>query len=817
MKKSIIVIILITLSLTVNAQTDSRSRSKKHYDFNFSTDIRSNNVPNLIPFQGRLTDDSGNAVNEIVNITFSLYDVETGGSSLWSETQSVNITEGLFNVTLGNITPMNEDDFNSANRWIAIAVGTDSEMSPRTRITAVPYALQSGTSTPDADWTISGDDIYHETGKVGIGTTTPDEKLSVVGTVRASKDTDETEYVEIVHGGSNAVLNWNGDGDLNFRYGNSTLATLKQSGDFNIPATQGYQIGGDTVLHKNGGFSIFVGKNSGQNITTGQANTFVGQYSGNANTEGEYNTFLGIRSGEYNTIGDYNCFVGGEAGQRNTDGSNNVFLGVLSGEQNTDGSDNVFLGYTSGENHTTGSNNTFLGNRAGRNNLTGSDNVFIGKGAGANETDSDKLYIANSNTSNPLIWGDFATGELEINGSVTATSYTGDGSGLTNLSPDSDWTVNGDDVYHETGNVGIGTTTPGQKLTVIGPVRSANETEETNYVEVDHGGSNAYLNWEGNGNLEFRYQNNTLAYLKQNGDFNIPFTQGYQIGGETVLHKNGGYSIFVGRDSGQNITTGEGNIFVGQNSGNANTEGNNNTLLGTASGNNNTIGSNNTYLGHRAGRYNESGSGNVFLGKSAGANETGSDKLYIENSDNANPLIYGDFATNELRINGTLEANGVSINGTIASNQTSYQWFSGLSLVLNYSYISNSQIDFLSRGLGTTRIYRTSGTGSCWVSLPLTGIAQSYYGQQVKISKVTIYYKVTSGECIDLTYVYMGATIIGSSSQEYTSEELTSYDITFTTPIDITDMLSLDIRSNHSVEGAAHSVTIDRVKVELSY
>jgi hypothetical protein len=68
-----------------------------------------------------------------------------------------------------------------------------------------------------------------------------------------------------------------------------------------------------------------------------------------------------------------------------------------------------------------------------------------------------------------------ATG-LEINGSVTATTYYGDGSHLTGISgtSDGDWTINGDDVYHETGNVGIGLTIPTARLDVAGTTRIGN-------------------------------------------------------------------------------------------------------------------------------------------------------------------------------------------------------------------------------------------------------------------------------------------------------------------------------------------------------
>src|SRR5438034_169841 len=80
------------------------------------------------------------------------------------------------------------------------------------------------------------------------------------------------------------------------------------------------------------------------------------------------------------------------------------------------------------------------------------------------------------------------------------------------------------------------------------------------------------------------------------------------------------------------------------------------------------------------------GSGNVFLGKQAGYGETGSNKLYIENSTNTTtPLLYGDFSTRQLSINakptgsytltvgGTVQATAFYANGVLIS-PTQSQW-----------------------------------------------------------------------------------------------------------------------------------------------
>ena len=67
--------------------------------------------------------------------------------------------------------------------------------------------------------------------------------------------------------------------------------------------------------------------------------------------------------------------------------------------------------------------------------------------------------------------------------------------------------------------------------------------------------------------------------------------------------------------------------------------------------------SNNVMIGFGAGADNQ-GDGSVMIGHYAGENETGSNKLYIANSNTNTPLIYGEFDNNLLRINGTLNING---------------------------------------------------------------------------------------------------------------------------------------------------------------
>jgi len=173
----------------------------------------------------------------------------------------------------------------------------------------------------------------------------------------------------------------------------------------------GYSIAGDGLDN------TFIGRGAGVSTTSGDANTFLGYITGYHNTLGYNNTFVGNEAGRSNITGYSNTSIGMGAGYSNVTGYQNTLLGYGAGYFNT-GHDNTFLGYSAGYSNTTGNYNTFLGRRAGNSNTTGTGNVFLGNNAGYNETGSNKLYIDNSNTSTPLIYGEFDNKILTINGNL---------------------------------------------------------------------------------------------------------------------------------------------------------------------------------------------------------------------------------------------------------------------------------------------------------------------------------------------------------------------------------------------------------------
>ena len=142
-------------------------------------------IPRTINYQGKLIDSSGVGINDTLNMEFKLYDAESGGNLLWRKTLAgVPITNGLFSVILGESDGFDTLSF-ARQYWLEVKIG-DEVLTPREKLVAVPYALRAGTAD-NSWWANSGDNIYNvNTGKVGIGTSSPSTKLQVVGTTRSS-------------------------------------------------------------------------------------------------------------------------------------------------------------------------------------------------------------------------------------------------------------------------------------------------------------------------------------------------------------------------------------------------------------------------------------------------------------------------------------------------------------------------------------------------------------------------------------------------------------------------------------------------------
>lgn len=214
---------------------------------------------------------------------------------------------------------------------------------------------------------------------------------------------------------------------LNNSTGSSNSALGTNSLRFNTTGNSNVGLGTNTLFSNTTGVgSIAVGSQALFSNISGAYNVAFGSNALYGNTTGGYNVAAGANALQATTIGSSNVGFGFEALFSNTIGNTNVGIGTSSLRANTTGNNNIAFGWEALKGNTTGSNNIGFGTASGFSNTTGEKNVFIGYQAGYNEIGSDKLYVSNSNTANPLIKGDFVTSTLKVNSKTTGYLAVGD-------------------------------------------------------------------------------------------------------------------------------------------------------------------------------------------------------------------------------------------------------------------------------------------------------------------------------------------------------------------------------------------------------
>jgi hypothetical protein len=96
----------------------------------------------MVNYQGRLTDPVGTAVSDTVDMTFLLFDGETGGTALWSESHLVAVDTGIYSVLLGGNTAIPLSALLSPDLYLEVSVDSET-LIPRQKVTATLFSLNS--------------------------------------------------------------------------------------------------------------------------------------------------------------------------------------------------------------------------------------------------------------------------------------------------------------------------------------------------------------------------------------------------------------------------------------------------------------------------------------------------------------------------------------------------------------------------------------------------------------------------------------------------------------------------------------------------
>ncbi|RLD50203.1 MAG: hypothetical protein DRI94_09250 [Bacteroidetes bacterium] len=388
MKKTLLILVTIFISATATfAQTPQ--------SFKYQAVIRGANGAVL--------------QNQTVGIQISILQGSDTGPSVYTETWNLQTNEfGLVSLNIGEGSTsdnLSAVSWKADNYWVKIeldeAGGTDYTEMGTSKLLSVPYALYS-----KSPWESTGDTLFC----VKDAQNRPvfivfSDGVQVIVDTTATKSGASGRFLVSGRG-----INKNDKGtemnfmDLtkkNYLIGNNVAPDI-------IPAVS------------TGIKNSILGYEAGHQLISGYEHTFIGYQAGYKSIGGNSNVSVGNNAGYSSEYGVGNVNIGFSAGySNNNDPGSNVFIGQASGSGNATGYQDVYIGYQAGSLASAGDKNVYLGASAGNWNK-GSNNVFIGWNVGSTASEvtiSDKLYIDNSNTTSPLIWGDFANDILKVFGS----------------------------------------------------------------------------------------------------------------------------------------------------------------------------------------------------------------------------------------------------------------------------------------------------------------------------------------------------------------------------------------------------------------
>ena len=688
-------------------------------------------VPTTMNFQGRLTNSSGNIMADgLYNMKFRLYDASTGGTLKWNETREttnrVQVTNGLFSVQLGQVTPMDPSVFASGSLYFEIELPTpgtatcstascgtftEGPMTPRNKLSTSAYAYNSET----LDGIDSAQFARNDQGNTFLGAQVIQADSATAFQVQNAAGTSTFLNVDTA------------DSKLTLQNATSVIAGSELFTDISTCSGTGWTVDSTSATYSDLDWNVLtcsspdpvvpntyyrisftVTGNTGPNTFDNTIEPAIGGngYDDFFEADGSYSVIYqaeGSDSLEFWAGPDFNGTISNISVKpvtfvdrpvfevKESDGSSialqvrasqsNIAIGVDSGKSNKEGLYNVSLGNESLEENISGWNNVAVGTRSMQSNLNGSANTALGAYSLQSNINGSNNTALGFNALNKNISGsqNVAIGGYSMYENTDGANNIGLGYG----------SLQGNTVGNDNIALGISTlrfNTTGSSNIAIGPISLYENTTGSSNIAL--GTQSLKNNTTGSNNISlgsYSLQSNTTGYS------NIAIG-GYALQGNTTGYDNlgmghnsllssttGTRNISLGNDSLKTNTTGSQNIAIGVASLDANTTGIRNIAIGDSSLGGNVSGTDNVSIGDLSMLANITGYHNTALGSSSlkssttGALNTaiGSNSLTNNSSGTSNTAVgYSSLYTNQGGINNVAVGDGSLYTNSNGSNNT---------------------------------------------------------------------------------------------------------------------------------------------------
>jgi hypothetical protein len=755
----------------------------------------STNVPKLIKFSGVVKDLLGKPLTGPVEINFAIYKEQGEGLPIWQETQVLQLDEqGRYSVLLGAMQPegLPMELFTTGEaRWLEVQVA-GAEPQPRTLLVSVPYALKAADAEslggkPASAYLLS----QSAEGSAQAG---PQTGSKTAPAAAAGKPTTTTAGVNVTPlvagtGTMNYLAKWT---DNSGTLGNAVLFD------------NGTNVGIGTTAPARA-LEVYSATSNLGKIRLTETSTTVGAYSGLEfyGRGGVATTFAGGLFREQNT-GAVSLWTGnsGSAPKLVILDAGNVGIGTttpgtLSG--GTFGTVGLHVKGNGGSKYIVVDDSNRVGflmqdsSQAANNRLWGFANQFSRFTIAAySDAGSPTEYVSVTRSGNVGIGTTAPAAKLDVagnihsSGTVTATSFSGSGAGLTGVTASglAAGTYSNALIFSNASNSFTGSGAGLSGLT------AANISSGTASINISGNAANALLlnglassafqpagSYATLGTNTFTATQNVSSgdvYLS-NGNLDLPSTSGsgagvIKLGGNPFIHAYGTYNAFVGVGAGNftggggyntafgpsalhSNTSGTGNTATGyqalaanttglfnaasgyqalmsNTTGLANTAVGDNALLYTDGAGNSSYGLNNTAIGNSAGSTNTRGSSNTFVGGGADASSIaltnataiGANAVVSE----SNALVLGGTGGNAVSVGIGTATPAYTLDVHGSGNFTGAVTFAGGENITGNVSTSNQLISTVASGTAPLQVTSTTQVANLNASL-LGGLSASAF------------------------------------------------------------------------------------------